>query len=154
MATRASLGVRTTSTTVGAACLEIFAGAKPFRLIQLDISIVGATASAFALGRPAALGVTPTTPLPPLVESGGDPASITARTALAWVTPPTVPTAFYRRVLLPATAGVGMPFPWTFFEAARDGAPNFGIIVPVLGSLVVWNITANALADINFVIEE
>jgi hypothetical protein len=48
-----------------------------------------------------------------------------------------VPTAFLRRVSLPATIGAGIV--WQFPQ---------GLIIPVSSSLVVWNITAVSVADI------
>ena len=103
---------------------------------------MAATASVFGLGRPAAMGITPTTPVTLLAEDTGDPVA-TVKTALAWATKPTVPTAFLRRVSLPATIGAGMI--WTF---------PFGLIIPISFSIVVWNITAVSLADIWVVVDE
>lgn len=138
-----SIANRTVSTTIGAACLEIRTAAtdKP-RIMEIGISIVAATASVFGLGRPQAIGVTPTTPVTVLAEDASDPAG-TVQTALAWATPPTVPLNFFRRVSLPATIGAGVI--WTF--------PN-GLTIPVSSSLVVWNITTNSLADIWVVLDE
>lgn len=138
-----SLGNRTTSTTTAAACLEIRSTSTDrAMLMEIGITINAATASVFALGRPAAIGITPTTPVTVLAEDFAAPAG-TITTALAWGTAPTVPTAFFRRVSLPATIGAGIV--WTF--------PR-GLIIPVSSSLVVWNITTNSLADIWVVVDE
>jgi hypothetical protein len=138
-----SLANRTTSTTSAAACLEIRTTAtdRP-RLMELGITISAATASVFGLGRPAAIGTTPTTPVTVLAEDTGDPAG-TITTALAWATAPTVPANFFRRVSLPATVGAGII--WTF--------PR-GLVIAVSSSVVVWNITTNSLADIWIVVDE
>lgn len=133
-----SIGVRTTSTTTGAACFEIRSNAlnRP-RILEIGISINAATASVFGLGRPQAIGITPTTPVDMQGEDGADPIDTTFETALAWATPPTVPLVFLRRVSTPATIGAGVI--WTF--------PN-GLVIPVSFSIVVWNITTTSLADI------
>ena len=138
-----SLGVRTVSATIAEPCLEIYTAATDrAKILEIGISIVAATASVFGLGRPAAMGITPTTPVTLLAEDTGDPVA-TVKTALAWATKPTVPTAFLRRVSLPATIGAGMI--WTF---------PFGLIIPISFSIVVWNITAVSLADIWVVVDE
>jgi hypothetical protein len=138
-----SLGVRTTDATIAHDCLEIFTSATDrAAILEIGISIVAATASTFGLGRPAAMGITPTAPVTLLPEDSGSPAG-TVQTALAWGTQPTVPTAFLRRVSLPATIGAGII--WTF--------PR-GLIIPVSFSIVIWNITAVSLADIWIVVDE
>jgi hypothetical protein len=138
-----SLGVRTTDATIAHDCLEIFTAATDrAAILEIGISIVAATASVFGLGRPADKGITPTAPVTLLAEDSGSPAG-TVQTALAWATQPTVPTAFLRRVSLPATIGAGII--WTF--------PR-GLIIPISFSIVVWNITAVSLADIWVVVDE
>lgn len=141
--TRASLERLTTGTGSGAACLEIIAGAsKGFWLRQIDISIAAATASVFQFGRPAAKGVTPTTPVLLLPETSGDPTTIQAATALAWATPPTIPTQFYRGGQLQAL--VGDRLSWTFY--------NF--YVPAATTVVVWNGSAVSTAYVNVTLDE
>src|SRR5438874_7032510 len=97
--TRGSQSRRTTSGTIGTAALEIIAGPRNgFWLRSLELTLVAATASVFAIGRPGAKGVTPTAPVAILPEAGAaDLGAITAATALAFGTGPTVPTSFYRR---------------------------------------------------------
>jgi hypothetical protein len=130
-----SLAVLTTGTGSGAAAWEIRTGATPGRakLLELGVFLQAATASDYSLGRPAAIGVTPTGPVDFLVE---DPADVLAsgvvQSALAWGTPPTAPTAFFRRVEFPATVGSGVI--WTFPK---------GLTIAVSSSLVLWNNTAN-----------
>ena len=112
------------------------------KIMEITIGIVNATASIFGLGRPAARGVTPTTPADMLGENNIDGTSIVT-TAVAWATGPTIPTAFFRRASLPATAGSSMI--WTFPK---------GIIVPIDNSMVIWNLASNSVAEVSIAIEE
>jgi len=136
---RLSLGVRTSSGTAAAAAWEIRAADTPgrLRITELGIFLAAATSSVFGIGRPAAIGVTPTTPVNFLQE---DPANIladdVALSALAWGTGPTEPTNFLRRITLPGTVGAGVI--WTFPE---------GLVIPVSDSIVLWNIGTNAVVD-------
>ncbi|MDP1615478.1 MAG: hypothetical protein Q8L68_06745, partial [Methylococcales bacterium] len=101
------------------------------------VFLSAATASIIGLGRPAAIGITPTDPVDFLQE---DPNNVLAagviQSALAWATPPTVPTAFLRRIALPATIGTGVI--WTFPE---------GIVIPISFGIVVWNLGLNSALD-------
>lgn len=135
------VGVRTTSGTTGEAALEIIAGAsKGFRLLGvIGISMAAATASTFGFGRPAAKGVTPTTPANVPTVDGGRVPSVTT-TALAWGTSPTAPSPFMYRATLPATVG-----------AFRDWVlPQSGIWCPAGGTLVLWNLASNGVVDVQF----
>lgn len=138
-----SLSQRTSNVTIANACWEIRTTAtdRP-RIMEIGITINAATASVFGLGRPAAIGVTPTTPVTFLAEDPGD-AAATVTAALAWATGPTVPANFFRRISLPATVGAGVI--WTFPK---------GLLIPVSSSLILWNITANSVADVYAVIDE
>jgi hypothetical protein len=140
-----SIAQRTTITTVAAASWEVRSAAtgKP-KLMELGYSLGAATASIIGIGRPAAIGVTPTTPLVALDESDGNgPVGLTT-CAVAWGTAPTVPANFNRRASLPATIGAGIIF--TF--------PR-GLGLPISSSIVVWNITANsAVVDCWAVVDE
>lgn len=140
-----SLGVRTIDGTIAKAAWEILTGATPGRVKVLEIGffLVAATASQIGLGRPAAIGITPTAPVDFLVEDPNDVlASGVVQSAVAWGTGPTVPTAFLRRISLPATIGTGVVL--TF--------PR-GITIPVSSSLVLWNISACSLLDCYAVVE-
>ena len=140
-----SLGVRTVDGSNTAAAWELRTGATPgrVRVVELGFFLAAATATTIGLGRPAAIGVTPTAPVDFLPE---DPSDVLAtgvvQSSLAWGTGPTVPTAFLRRIALPATIGTGVI--WTFPE---------GLIIPVSSSLVLWNLAANSLLDAYAVIE-
>lgn len=141
--TRASISRRTSGAGAGAAALEIITGAaKGFWLRQVDFTLVAATASVYALGRPAAKGITPTTPVlfPP--NASGDPTTITAASVLAWGTGPTVPTVFYRQNSL--AAAIGQQTIWA----------NLDIWIPVASTIVLWNVAANSVADVNIIIDE
>jgi len=102
----------------------------------------GVPASVVGIGRPQAIGVTPTSPVTVVAEDPGDPAG-TVTTALAWGTPPTVPLFFLRRLNLPATIGAGVIL--TF--------PR-GLAIAVSNSIVHWNITATGVMDVHHVIDE
>jgi hypothetical protein len=134
-----ALAVLTTGVGTGTAAWEIRAAATPGRakLLELGIFLSAATASTYGLGRPAAIGVTPTSPVDFLPE---DPADVLAsgalQSALAWATGPTVPAAFLRRINLPATIATGVI--WTFPK---------GIVIPVSSSLVLWNLAANGAVN-------
>uniref|UniRef100_A0A6M3JF98 Uncharacterized protein n=1 Tax=viral metagenome TaxID=1070528 RepID=A0A6M3JF98_9ZZZZ len=140
-----TLGVRTSSGTAAAAAWEIRTGATPGRvkLLELGFFLAAATASTYGLGRPAAIGDTPTTPVDLLQE---DPNNVLAtaivQSALAWGTGPTVPTAYLRRISLPATVGTGVI--WTWPE---------GLVIPVSSSIVLWNIGTNSVVDAYAVVE-
>jgi hypothetical protein len=139
-----SVANRTSSGTIATAAQEVIAGSNVgFRMLECGLTINAATASVFGLGTPAATGITPTTPVTVLAEDAGNTAAGNTTTALAWGTGPTVPANFYRRVSLPATIGAGMI--WTF--------PR-GLIVLKTKSLVLWNITADAVADTWVVVDE
>jgi hypothetical protein len=141
-----SLGNRTTATGTATPAQEIIAGSNlGYRLLELGITINAATASVFGFGRPAATGVTPTSPQTVLAEDGGNTATGNTTTALAWGTAPTVPANFFRRCSLAAAIGAGII--WTF--------PR-GIITLKTLSTVIWNPQAgsNSVADTWVVVDE
>jgi hypothetical protein len=138
-----SLANRTSNVTLAAANLEIRTAAtdRP-RVMEIGVWMAAATASVVGIGRPQAIGGTPTTPVTVLAEDPGDPAG-TVTTALAWGTPPTVPLQFFRRLNLPATIGAGVIL--TF--------PR-GLVIAASNSIVHWNITATGIQDAHCVIDE
>jgi len=138
-----SLAVRTTNFTVDQACVEIIAGARAIRVLQINYISFAATVQQIGLGRPAAIGVTPTSPVTFLSLASGDSTSA-AKAALAWVTSPTAPAAFMKRANLPATAATA--FEWTF----GDG----GVLVPAGGSLVLWNIAISVASDVSILVND
>ncbi len=139
-----SLAVRTTGVATATAAWEIRTDATHrARLMELGVFLAAATASVYGLGRPAAIGVTPTTPVDFEAEDPADVAIASAlQSALAWATGPTVPAKFFRRMSLPATIGSGVIWTW----------PK-GLAIPVSSSLVLWNLAANAVVDAHAVFE-
>lgn len=126
-----SLANLTTGTGTGAAALELRTTSTDRVYVrEIGAFLNAATASIFGLGRPAAIGVTPTSPITWLAEDPADAAG-TAQTALAWGTGPTAPTNFFRRINLPATIGAGfiLLFPR-------------GLVIAVSSSIVLWNLSA------------
>jgi len=137
-----SIANRTTNVTIANPCIEIIAGATiRVKIVEISIILAGATACTFGIGRPAAIGITPTTPVTALPEDIVDPTG-PFTTALAWATPPTVPAVFLRRATLAAAVGAGIVFPF----------PK-GFYIEASKSIVVWNITTTDVADINVVCE-
>ena len=134
---------RTSNVTTAAACFEIRTTAtdRP-RIMEIGISLVTAAATVIGLGRPQAIGITPTSAQIVQAEDTGDPAG-TIVTAMAWGTGPTVPLQFFRRWSFPGTIGAGVIF--TF--------PR-GLIVPISSSIVLWNILGGATLDVYVVIDE
>lgn len=138
-----SLANRTSNVTLANPSLEVRAGAsnRP-RLLELGIWLNAATQSVVGIGRPQAIGVTPTSPVTVLAEDPAESTGLT-QTALAWATPPTVPLNFFRRLNIAGAIGAGaiLTFPR-------------GIVIAAANSLVTWNITATSVADIHVVVDE
>ena len=133
-----AMSQRTISTTAATACWEIRSSStvKP-KIMELGLTQVTAVAGVFGLGRPAAIGITPTSPQTFVDEGDGNGGTATATAAVAWATPPTVPTNFNRRIACPATIGAGVI--WTF--------PR-GLGLPVSNSVVVWVIATAPVCDV------
>lgn len=145
MLQRGSISRRTTDGTTGAAALELIAHASGVGCLVKEVSVYLASgvASTFGLGRPAAKGITPTTPVALLADDSSGSGLMSTTTALAWGTGPTLPTQFYRRIGLPVT--IGSFVEWIFQN---------GLFVPPGGTLVLWNLAANGVADVNIVVDE
>lgn len=139
---RYSLGTRTSNGTDAEAAYELIAGAQGFNLLELRISLVAATATTIGLGRPAAKGVTPTTPVTLKAERDATTAALAA-SAVAWGTKPTIPAAFLRRAGLPATIGANVE--WKFEN---------GLVVPADATIILWNLATNSVLDVTAVIDE
>jgi len=97
-------------------------------LREVGISLNAATATSIGLGRPANTP-TATTSFLGLAHDAAEGAS-TVNMDTAWSTAPTAPTQFLRRVVFPATAGVGLI--WAF-------PPGQEIIIGLSAWLVLWN---------------
>jgi len=136
---KVTLGVRTTNGTDAEPAWEIRTGATPgrARLLEIGVFLAASTTTTIGLGRPQAIGVTPTSPVDFLPEDSDDViASGVIQSALAWGTDPTIPSAFLRRIALPGTIGTGVI--WTFPE---------GLVIPVSSSIVLWNLDTNSVID-------
>lgn len=139
-----SLAQRTSNVTISNTMWTVISAAtnKP-KIMELGLSMVTGTAIVVGLGRPAAVGITPTTPVNFLDESdGGGPTGLTTA-CLAWGTLPTSPTNFLRRYSMPATIGAG--FIATF--------PR-GLAMPVSQNVTLFNITAGVTTDVYAVVDE
>jgi len=127
-----SIGRATTNVTSGqAAHTLITAATDRGAILEAGLFNITAAASTYSLGRPAAAGSTPTSPVALQAEDPGNPAA-TITSALAWGTSPTSPTYDLRRINLPATIAVGVIF--TF--------PR-GIIIPISSNFVLQNLATN-----------
>jgi hypothetical protein len=142
---RYALSVLTTGTASGAAAWEIRTSANVrARIMEIGVFLNAATASLIGLGRPAAIGITPTSPVDFLPEDSGDPTVASqVQSALAWTTGPTVPTQFLRRVGLAAAIGSGVIWTW-----------QNGLVIPVSSSVVLWNLQLNSALQAYAVIDE
>jgi len=137
---------RTTNGTINQAALEIIAGARGCYLRALSLTLNAATASVFGIGRPAAAGITPTTPA--ALQSQGVAGDVSmARIALAWGTSPTAPTYYHGRVSLAAAVGAAWTWPSNAGQIQK-------IWIPPTTTLVLFNITATSVADVSIEIEE
>lgn len=138
-----ALGILTTATATGAACELRTASTARVAVRECHITLNAATASVIGLGRPAAIGVTPTSPVTVLQQDPAD-ANGTATSALAWGTAPTAPTNFLRRFSAAGTIGTGII--WTF--GPRE------LVIAVSASLVLWNFQTNSAFNVSWVVEE
>lgn len=148
---RYELGVRTTVTTIAAAAAELRAASgNPFKLAEMGITLGAATASTYGLGRPAAVGVTPTSPVTVLAMNPSESTG-TVTHAVAWGTGPTVPANFFRRIALPATIGAGIIWTWP----PKSFIVGPGNAAAAVASIVLWNITANsAITELYYVVDD
>lgn len=139
-----SLATLTTNVTTAAATSELRTAASPRVAVrEVGITLNAATATTIGLGRPAAIGITPTSPVTLLAQDPADSAA-TSTHALAWGTGPTVPANFFRRVALPATIGAGII--WTF--GPRE------LVIAVSAAMVLWNILGGSALNIWWTVEE
>lgn len=135
-----SAAARSTALTTGLASLSIITASTDRAVIlESGIFLAAATASVFALGRPAANGVTPTSPTALQAEDAGSPTA-TATFALAWGTAPTAPTVALRRWAGPATIGTGVIFTY----------PR-GIVIAISSNYVHHNLAATVAAADHYV---
>ena len=140
---RLSGGQRTTNATDNQAPIELING-EDFSVVVREIELVNGAATAVKLemGRPAAKGVTPTTPVALQYESPRSTSTSLVTTALAWGTSPTPPTIPLRRAVL--GAAIGSRVVWEFPE---------GIPLAPAETLVISNDGTGQVLDVNFVVE-
>ena len=138
------LSQRTTSTTAATAAWEIRSAStnKP-RLMEVGFSEVTAVAGTYGWGRPAAIGITPTSPQNFVAENDASAPTSLSTAAVAWGTGPTVPSNFNRRITSQALTGVGVI--WTF--------PR-GMDIATSNSVVLWIIATAPVLDVWGVIDE
>ena len=137
-----ALGLGTT--TAAAATILTFATPGRVRLMELGSFNNAATASTYGFGRPAAVGITPTTPKDFQAQ---DPTDALAASSLqlvvaGWGTGPTVPTTFMRTWATGASVGSGVIWTW----------PR-GLICAISGNLVIWNQATNSAPQMYAVCE-
>jgi len=136
---------RTITITSGVATWELRSSSTDRLYIkEIGLFMAAATASTFGLGRPAAIGVTPTSPVTGQAEDPANPAG-TGQTAVAWGTAPTAPTSsiYLRRIGFPAAIASGVIWTW-----------QNGLIVPVSSSIVIYCLATNGVADVYAVWDE
>lgn len=133
-----SLAQRTIATASASANWEVrsTSGNKP-KILMLKLTQNTAVAGVFGTGRPAAIGITPTSPQTFLDEPDGNGAAGVTTAAVAWGTPPTVPSNFFDRYSCAATIGVG------FLEIYPGGMG-----LPVSSSIVIWIIATAPVCDV------
>ena len=138
------LSQRTTATAAASACWEVRSAStnKP-RLMEMGISQVTAVAGTYGMGRPAAIGVTPTSPQNFVAEDDASAPTSLSTAAVAWTTAPTVPANFNRRITAAATIGVGVI--WTF--------PR-GMDIATSNSIIIWIIALAPVCDVWGVVSE
>ena len=137
-----SLAVTLSSGSAASAAAELIASATArVYLTRIKIFSNTATQCIFGIGRPAATGITPTSPVTLLAHDTADQ-SPTASVAVAWGTGPTIPAAYMYIAETAAVAGSGVDL--EFSE---------GIVIAPGKSLVLWNIGAgadNGICDVTF----
>lgn len=143
--TRGSLARRTSSGTNATPAYELIAPPqKGCYVREILVTLAAATASTYGLGRPAAIGIGPTTPVAVLSEEGGQAEEYQTTTAVAWgTTAPTAPVQFFRRVSFPNV--ISSSILWVF---------EHGLYIPAAGTIVLWNLASNGVVDVTAVVDE
>ena len=138
MAHTSLAGTKASAAAAGALVQFRAAGAaRDARVFEIGVFAATAVAGEVGVGRPAAIAVTPATPIGPVASGGGYDNVSGAGAALidtTWGTAPTAPAIPWRRYPIPATIGAGIV--WTWSE---------GIVVPAGGALVIWQYSALAV---------
>lgn len=123
--------------------------ARDVRVFEIGIFAATAVAGEVGVGRPAALAVTPATPIGPLASGQSYDNVVGAGAALVdttWATAPTAPAIPWRRYPIPASIGAGIIWQWP--------SPG-GLVVPAGGALVLWQYSVLAVTyDFHFEFDE
>jgi hypothetical protein len=141
------LAQRTTSSTIATAAQEIRStSANKPRMLEYGLSQVSAGAATYGIGRPTAIGVSPTGPVTFVDEGDGNAPAAQTTACVAWGTGPQAPTFFNRRFNSNSTtvgAGVIFIFPR-------------GMAIPLSSSIVLWNISgaSSLYCDVYAVVDE
>lgn len=137
-----SLSLRGTTFVAGLSAIVEYRTTSGIRPNILEMSYIQLTNvnTQIGIGRPGAIGLTPSNTVFQM-DDPSQPASV-LQGALSWGTSPTVP-ANYHRKWNGTLASVGVIFSF----------PR-GLAIPILTSVVVWNIAAAAACDINCVADE
>jgi len=103
-------------------------------IMEVGFTTVTASSVSVGLGRPATMGNTPYISFNFLPEYGTEGVSISQTILVLFQqVNPTVPVNYFRRVF--GLSGIGNGIIWAFKR---------GLVIPVSGSLVLWNIAASA----------
>jgi hypothetical protein len=142
---RYSLGVTTTNTT-NTQVVEIINShntASAF-LKVIDVALNTAAATVVGFGRPAAAGITPTSPVALVDEQSGADGIVT--TALAWGTGPTAPAKFLRKFGFPAT--IGSAATWEFAgKGFRLGPGQTAVVSVISGTSSILHVSFEVEQD-------
>jgi hypothetical protein len=134
---------RTSNVTTAAACFEIrSASTNNPRILEIKITLVTAAATVIGVGKPAAIGVTPTSPKTVIPENQLVTATGLTTTAVAWATGPTVPANYLDRISFPATIGAGIVLTYDDLRLATSN------------SIILWNILGGATLDVGVKVDE
>lgn len=137
------LSQRTTATASGNASWEVrsASGNKP-RLMEIGVTQNAATAGVYGIGRPGAIGITPTSPQNFVAEDDASAPTSNSTAAVAWGTGPTTPTNFNRRISCNNTIGVGANFT---FPRGFDIATSNSVVIWIIATAPVCDVWAVAI---------
>jgi len=146
---RFATAVLTTGTSNNVASIEIINSSNtiPAFIKEIGVALNAATASVIVLGRPAAKGVTPTSPAAFVDEEGKATGLVTS--AIAWGTSPTAPTVPMRRMGFPATVGSNMKF--EFGGRGVRLSPGQTFVIHNVGAVSAMNVYAVVEQDVHTV---
>ena len=131
------------ASTASGAALEIRTPATTrAKVIELCAQDVGAVQSTRGVGRPSAIGVAPVSS-PLIMQNPADGISQLTYATVWNTSNPTSPPVFHRRQIVGTQAGYNII--WTF---------PVGLVIPVSGTIVVWNFTSAAATTWNVVVDE